>query len=92
MCIKASVDSPLGSWHKTSTTNFAGSLFILNINQNGGTNNKVVTMDIEFEYILNLVGLPQGYTIAGAGLTAGTLGGANIMGSNMSLRDINILA
>lgn len=92
MCIKASVDSPLGSWHKTSTVNFAGSLFILSINNNGGTNYKTVTMDIEFEYILNLVGLPQGYSIAGAGLTAGTIGGANIMGAAMSLRDINILA
>ncbi len=64
----------MGSWHFTSNTNFAGTLFQMNIGINGGTNNNRVTMDIVFQYVENYLGLPLGYGVTTATTTLGAVG------------------
>lgn len=90
MKIVSSKFRPLGSWHFTSATNFAGTLFQVNIGVGGGTSHNRCTLDIEFEYIDNLVGLPLGYSVSTATTTVGTIGGRNIL-SGFSLTGINNL-
>lgn len=79
MSIVPSKKSPMGSWHFTSNTNFAGALFQMSINTPGGSNNYRVTLDITFEYVLNWVGLPLGYGIVTATTTLGTIGCRGIL-------------
>ena len=76
---------PLFSWHHTTTTNFAANLFLLTSSSSSG-----LVMDITFEYVVNWVGSPLGYTFA---TTAGTglLGGFACCNSHMSLVGINSL-
>jgi len=95
MKIIPSKDMPLGAWHKTNTVNGTGGLFEITANYGGASSGSWggVTMDIEFEYIENIVGGPQGYTLSTVGISAGVMGGCNLFGgsANMLLQDINIL-
>jgi len=79
MCIKTSHESPMGAWHFTSNVNAAGALFQMNILVNGGASQARTTIDIEFEYVENFVGLPLGYGVVTATTTLGTVGGRNIL-------------
>lgn len=78
LCIVPSKFRPLGSWHFTSNTNFAGALFQLNIATNA-TNARLVVMDITFEAVWNEVGLPLGYGVTTATTTLGTIGARPIL-------------
>ncbi len=84
----------MGCWHRTSGVNATGSLFIFNVDYGGAStgNWATVTLDIEFEYVLNVTGLPNGYTTTVASTTIGAMGGASL-GSPFSLllQDINQL-
>jgi len=89
MSIICSKDQPLGSWHFTSNVNTAGVLFIYNVQIGGGGSYYSTTMDIEFEVVDNLAGLPLGYGVVTSTLVLGAIGGRNW--SNMSLRGVNSL-
>lgn len=81
MEITCSKSQPLGSWHFTSNTGFASSLFQVNIQQNLGTlKNTRVTIDMCFETITNYAGLPLGYGVVTGTTTLGVVGGRNILG------------
>jgi hypothetical protein len=90
MEIVAAKDKPLGSWHFTSNVNPTGVLFQLNITTPSSTSFRRTTMDIEFETVKNLVGLPLGYGVVTATTTLGTMGGRNIL-TGMGLTGINNL-
>jgi hypothetical protein len=89
MEIKTCKNRPIGAWHYTSTTGFASTIFQMNVTQFNGTYRNV-QMDIEFETITNLVGLPLGYGATTATTTLGTVGGRNIL-SGFQLNGINNL-
>jgi hypothetical protein len=91
MSIKPDKNRPLGSWHFTSGVNFAGALFQMLVNTNGGASTAVSTMDITFEIIDNLAGLPLGYNTTTSTFTPGVIGGRNIMGGGYALQGINSL-
>jgi hypothetical protein len=90
MRIKCSAKRPLGSWHFTSTTGFASTLFQLNISTNTSANVLRATMDLTFETRKNLAGLPLGYGSMTSTTTLGTMGGRSIL-SGMALQGINNL-
>lgn len=94
MSIIPAPDTPLGSWHKTSTVNSSGILFYFNVDAGGASSGNwaTTTMDITFEYVENTVGLPNGYSNASlaTGLTIGSLGGANIMQGGLLLQGVNV--
>lgn len=90
MSIVPSKNLPLGSWHFTSTTNFAGSLFQMSVGGGGGVSNFRCTMDITFETLINYVGLPLGYGVVTSTTTLGTVGGRGIL-SGFILQGINNL-
>lgn len=87
MAIVPARDTPLGSWHKTSTVNSTGSLFVINVDYGGASSGNwaTVTLDIDFELVLNTFGLPQGYTRSVTGATVGTLYGADFPATSASL-------
>lgn len=94
MAIKPALDTPLGCWHKTSTTNSTANLFILNVDYGGASSGNwaTVTMDIDFEYSLNVYGSAQGYTRSLTGTYAvGILGATNWAASGMLLQGINVV-
>lgn len=95
MCVIPAPDSPLGCWHKASTTNSSGIIFYLEVNYGGASSGNwaTVTMDIVFEVVTNYTGAPQGYTrtTLSTGHTLGTIGGCNLFGGGMLLQDINVL-
>jgi hypothetical protein len=62
MCIVPSRVKPLGGWHFTTVTGVASVLFQININTNGGSSENRTTMEIDFDVIDNLAGLPLGYS------------------------------
>jgi hypothetical protein len=80
MCVEPSTSSPLGSWHETTTVNAAGPLFTINIGNTGAASTQydTTTMDIEFEYVVNMTGVANGYTVATTTTSLGTLGVRNI--------------
>jgi hypothetical protein len=90
MCLKTAKDQPMGSWHFTSNTNFAGTLFQVNVGINGGTNNMRCTMDIVFQYVENFLGLPLGYGRTTATTTLGAVGGEGIL-SGFAPQNVNNL-
>jgi len=90
MEITTSKTQPLGSWHFTSNTNFAGALFQMTVGVNAGASNNRVTMDITFEVVDNLAGLPLGYGVTTATTTLGTLGARNIL-SGFAVQAVNNL-
>lgn len=79
MSIRTAPDRPWGSWHFTSNANFAGTLFQVTVGINAGSSDNRCTLDIEYEYVENLVGLPLGYGVVTATTTLGTVGGRNIL-------------
>jgi len=79
MAIRTAPDKPWGSWHFTSNVNFAGALFQMSVGVNGGASANRCTMDLEFEYVENFVGLPLGYGVVTATTTLGTVGGRTPM-------------
>lgn len=92
MCIRPSRATPLGSWHRTTTVNPNMALFTINVDYGGASSGNwaTVTLDIEFEFMLNLVGAPLGYSGTTGVTTAGTLSGANIGGTqSLLLQSIN---
>jgi hypothetical protein len=99
MKILPALDTPLGCWHKTSAVNATGSLFVINIDNGGASSGSwsTTTMDIEFEYVENLIGAPQGYSVTiSATASVGTLGGSDMFfpgggTSCMVLQNINRL-
>jgi hypothetical protein len=86
-------DTPLGGWHKTSTVNSSGVLFYLDIDNGGASSGNwaTTTLDIEFEFVLNYIGTPQGYTYASANTTTGTIGGEHLFAGGMLLVACNNL-
>jgi hypothetical protein len=90
MHIKCAEDQPIGSWHFTSNVNFAGTLFQINVGLNAGAATNRCTLDIEFEYVENFVGLPLGYGKVTATTTLGTVGGESLFGS-FGLQSTNLL-
>lgn len=95
MSIVPAKDTPLGGWHKTSTVNSSGTLFYFEADYGSASsgNYASITMDIVFEFVLNLAGAPNGYTrtTLSTGHTLGTLGGCNLFGGGMLLQAINVL-
>lgn len=88
--ILTSKSEPLGSWHDTSNVGVASTLFTMNVAVGGGATLSRVTMDIEFETLVNLVGFPLGYGVVTSTTTLGTVGARSIL-TNMSLQGINNL-
>lgn len=88
-------DTPMGCWHKSTTVNTSGVLFNFYADQGDTSSGNWanITMDIEFEYVENIVGGPQGYTRTSSIVpsTPGTLGGRNIMAGGFVLQAINNL-
>ncbi len=80
MAVIPSRSTPLGSWHKTSLVNSSGTLFVLNVDYGGASSGNwaTVTMDIEFEIVLNTFGLSPGYsrTVVGPA-SVGTMYGSD---------------
>jgi len=85
-------DTPMGSWHKTTVLNPTASLFNINVNNGGASSGNwaTTTLDVEFEYIENLVGANPGYSLASLITSLGTMGGCNNT-SALLLQDINVL-
>jgi hypothetical protein len=86
-------DTPLGSWHRTSTVNPTGPLFGLDVSYGGASSGNwaTITMDIEFEFVLNVIGGPQGFLYTSAVIVPGTMGGTNLFGGGFQLLDSNVL-
>jgi len=96
MSIKPALDTPLGSWHRTNNTNASGTLFILNVDYGGASSGNwaTVTVDIEFDYVLNVYGAPQGYAPSTTSAVLGSLGGQNLTiggSAALLLQGINVL-
>ncbi len=94
MKIKPALTSPMGSWHKTSITQT--NLFQIAADYGGASSGNwaTITLDIVFEYVLNLIGGPQSYLVSSSNTTVGTLGGGNLaLGSSgaLKLTNINVL-
>lgn len=91
MAIRPAKDTPLGSWHKTSTVNPTGSLFTLTVDTGGASSGNwaTTTMDIDFDFIINTIGAPEGYTNTTGATTAGTLSGSNLFANAMILQSVN---
>lgn len=87
--IKCGERTPLGGWHFTNGTNSAGNLFQMNAVSSSPSIGQNITMDLTFDYVPNLAGLPLGYSVTTATTTVGTIGGRNIPG--FALRGINQL-
>jgi hypothetical protein len=79
---KTNKNTPVGSWHWSTTANSTGILF--NFVCPAET-----IMDIQFEGVLNLTGIPNGYTRALSLATAGTLYAAAINSTTMTPVGIN---
>jgi len=95
MKIVPSPYSPLGGWHKSSTVNTTGPLFLFQPAYGGASSGDWSTqiMDIEFEFVPHLVGTVGAYTTTVSTGAVGTLGGKNVLVSatGMILQDINNL-
>jgi hypothetical protein len=97
MAIVPAEDSPLGSWHVTSTVNPSGSLFVMNVNYGGASSGSrsTVTMDIDFETVVNVFGSPNGYSVVpNVAASNGSLGGAHLFSGGLQcfdLQNINVL-
>jgi len=89
MKIKCGKRSPLGSWHFTTNVNPTGVLFQYSATGAGANVNGAIIMDLEFETVQNLVGLPLGFGALTSTTTLGTQGGQNING--FAIRGINSL-
>lgn len=68
--------TPGAGVHFTNTVNPTGTLFSLSFRQGAGT------IDIEFDYVENLVGGPLGYTSVLTTSVTGTTGGIALFGAN----------
>jgi hypothetical protein len=90
MHIYPSKRTPFGAWHFTSNVSFAATLFQVNVNGGGNPTNNQLSMEVEFDVKLNLVGLPLGYGVTTATTTVGTIGGRNIL-SGMQIVAVNNL-
>jgi hypothetical protein len=75
--------TPTGSWHNTSTVNSAGQLFVT-------TCTTGAVIDITFEVVYNYTLLPNGYTVAVAGATAGTLYSKSVS-ANLTSQGVNVI-
>lgn len=88
-------DTPLGAWHETSTVNSTGVLFNFVVDYGGASSGNwaTVTMDIEFEYVMNVVGSAAAYTYSGTFAGPGILAGHNLFsgGTGMLLQTVNQL-
>lgn len=93
MCIIPAKDTPLGGWHRTNTTNSTGVLFQLNVDNGGASSGNwaTTTMDIEFEYSLNLYGGQTAYTKTVTAGTQGNMGGTNLFTLGFLLQGVNTL-
>jgi hypothetical protein len=89
MKLKCGKRTPLGGWHFTSNVNPTGVLFQYNVVSATPSVAQLITLDLEFETVTNLLGLPLGYGVVTATTTLGTVGGRNISG--FALRGINNL-
>lgn len=89
MKIKCGKRTPLGGWHFTSNVNPTGTLFTYNVASATPSVAQLINLDLEFETVQNLLGLPLGYGVVTASTTLGTMGGRNISG--FALRGINNL-
>lgn len=93
MVIVPARDTPLGSWHRTSTVNSSATLFTFNVDYGGASSGNwaTVTLDIDFEFVLTMVGVPRGYTFTSGATTAGTLSGSNLGSNAMLLQGVNVI-
>lgn len=85
-------DSPLGGWHKTSTTNSAGALFIYQPTYGGATSGdwSTQTVDIVFEFVPHIIGVVGGYTSSISSGAVGTLGARPLFSTNTGLIPVGI--
>jgi len=91
MELRTTKTQPLGSWHFTSNTGFANALFQISVGIGAvGTKNTRVTLDIEFETVINFAGPPLGYGVVTGTTTLGSVGGRNIL-SGFALQGVNNL-
>jgi hypothetical protein len=67
---------PLGGWKSTTNVGFATPLFTVTWTGTTG-----LTLDIDFEYIENWVGGPNGYAVVTTTTVIGTVGGRTILSS-----------
>lgn len=73
---------PIGSWHKCTTTNQAGTLF--SMSASGNMKDYCAWLVGTFEFVPNLVGTVPGYGISGAGTTvSGEFYTHSIMGAGL---------
>jgi hypothetical protein len=79
-------DDPLGGWKETSNAGFATALLVASW-QNGTTG---LTIEMDFDYIENWIGGPNGYAVLTTTTTLGTVGGRTIL-SNMNVSGSNQL-
>jgi hypothetical protein len=78
---------PLGGWKETNNVNFAETLFVLSCTGGAGA----LIMDIDFEFVLNIVGGPNGYAVITSTTVLGTLGSVKPLGGLMQLVGSNQL-
>lgn len=77
---------PLGFWYETSTLNSGQNLFTVTT-----TALTDVVMDIWFDYIVNVVGVANGYAIVTTTSSLGTLGAIQPVGGKFRPANINVL-
>lgn len=84
--------SPMGCWHRANATNNAGTLFAIATSSGGGSIDHNSLMDIEFEYILNLIGSPPAYSHTGlSGLSVGVMYGGPLAAGLIPVLDNNTI-
>jgi hypothetical protein len=79
-------DDPLGGWKETSNAGFATALLVASW-VNGTTG---LTIEMDFDYIENWIGGPNGYAVLTTTTVLGTIGGRTIL-SNMNVSGSNQL-
>lgn len=79
-------DDPLGGWKESNNVNFAQTMLVAS--WTGGLG---LTIDFDFDVILNTVGGPNGYAVITTTTVLGTLGGRGIFGGNMNISGSNQL-
>lgn len=87
MVLTPSLDHPMGMWHNTSAINPNAPLFLMSANL--ADSNSI--LQIEFEYIENYSGIPNGFVETSSVISLGELGGWSLFGGNCVLDGINSL-
>jgi hypothetical protein len=86
MSLRFGRQDPCGVWYIPNGVNTTQPLFSVTSGSNGGQ-----YMEITFEYQLNIVGLPAGYSVVTTTLTVGTMGGSAVFGNGYVPQGVNRL-